>query len=919
MAPRNVAQAFRPAIRRFIRRLLNSVSPGPAENDLARETVAHLALLEADFQRRGMTAEDARSAARRAFGGVEQMKDRHRDARSFVWLDDARRDLQYSARLLRRNQMFALTAALSLAIGIGANTAVFSIANALLLRAPAGVADPDRLVDIFHTENGRSLAEPVSSYSSYLELRRRATTLEDVYAYQLDLQPMSLAVTGGAELVHGNIVTTNYFAVLGLRPAAGRLFGDGDGENPGGSPIAVLSHSFWTRRFNKNPVLVGQTVELNRQPFTVVGVAPEAFQGTSVVVPDVWVPAAMAAADPRVSMSRDATLLLRVMIGGRLKPGVSLGQAAAEMDTIARALEREFPDQNRGAGWRSVPASPIPGSLRPLITGFLALLMAIVSLVLIIACANVAGVLLARATARRREIAVRLAMGAGRARLVRQLVTETMLLFALGGAAGVLLARGLTSLLVASLPAFPVPVGVSLPLDGRVTAFAAVLSLVAAALSGLAPALHASRADVVSALKDESQGPSDRLRLRHAFVVAQVALSLLLIVAAGLLGRVLKKGSVVDPGFDPRGVETASIDLSLAGYTDTTGRVFARQLADRIRELPGVEQATLALGVPGPGMRGTVLGGLTVPGVPPPSGQRFFQPVWNIVEPGYFATLRIPIVAGRDFNAADRAGTQPVAIVTESAASRLWPGHEAVGKSMLLQTRPGASDQRPQALLVIGVANDLKSSSSSGIRDRRGPATAEDRPSLSMYLPFQQQYVRGVTIVARAAGSQRLIGEIRATVASMDPHLPIVSAQRLEEPTGPVQLQLRVAGSVSGSLGLVGLLLAAIGIYGVTAYAVTCRTREIGIRVAMGAQRADIIRMVLRHGMSLVAIGAAIGLILAAATGRLLTRLLFGVPPLDPVIFSAAAALFAVVGLVACYLPARRATRIDPLTALRYE
>lgn len=908
-------------MRRFLIRLLNVFRPGRAEDDLARQTAAHLALLEQDYQHRGMTADEARGAARRAFGGVEQMKDRQRDARSFVWLDDARRDVRYSVRLLRRNPIFSLTAIASLAIGIGAITTIVTIANALLLRAPAGVAEPERLVDIFHTDAERTLAEPVSAYANYLELRRRTTTLDGVYAYQLELQPMSLDGRGGAELVHGNIVTTNYFAVLGLRAAAGRLFDAADGEVPGATPIAVLSHRFWTRRFNEDPEIVGRTVQLNRQPFTVIGVAPEGFQGMSVVLPDLWIPTAMATViDARASRAGDANVDLRVMIGGRLRPGAAIGQAAAEVETIARALEREFPERNRGAGLRAVPASPIPGNLRPIVAGFLALLTAIASLVLIVACANVAGVLLARATARRREIAVRLAMGAGRARLVQQLATETLILFAAGGAAGVLLARGLTSAIAAVLPAFPLPVGVPLPLDACVMASAAGLSLCAAALSGLAPALHASKTDVVAALKDESQGSSDRLHLRHLFVVAQVAISLLLIVTAGLLGRALKQSSVVNSRFDPRGVETASIDLSLAGYTETTGPVFATALVDRIRQLPGVEQATLALGVPGPGARGTMLGGLTVPGVPPPGGERFFQPTWNIVAPDYFATLRIPLVAGRDFNAADRAGTQPVAIVSESAARRLWPGQDAIGKSIVLHEHPERLDPRSARILtVVGVAGDLGASAPLAARGDRGPAMVDDRASLLMYRPLQQQYVRGVTIVARAAGGQRPIAAIRKLLTEMDPHLPIVSTQRLEEPTGPVQLQLRVAGSVSGSLGVVGLLLAAIGIYGVTAYAVTCRTREIGIRVAMGAPRGAILRMVLRHGMALVATGAVLGLLLAAATSRLLTRLLFGVSPIDPVTFAGAAALFAVVGLAACYVPARRATTVDPLTALRCE
>ena len=509
-------------------------------------------------------------------------------------------------------------------------------------------------------------------------------------------------------------------------------------------------------------------------------------------------------------------------------------------------------------------------------------------MVLVIACANLAGVLLARANARRLEIAVRLAIGASRARLFRQLLTETVMLFLLGGAAGHLLARWMTSALVAwLLPAFPVPVNLSLLLDGRVLAFTTGLSLVAALFSGLAPAFQASKADVVSALKAETQGPADRLRLRNAFVVAQVAFSILLVVAAGLLGRAVERVSVTDRGFDPGGIELASLDLSLAGYTDGTGPAFARALVDRVRDLPGVQAATLADQTPMPGVIRYMLGdGLTVPGVTPPNGQPFFMASWTTVEPGYFATLRIPLVAGRDFSNADRAGEPSVIIIPEATARQLWPGQNAVGKYVLSQTArrnvPTGPPLPPKSLLVVGVARDLK------IDTPRG-----EMSPLAVYAPLQQRYSPHLTIIARAADRRRVTSDIRALVQAMDPYLPILAARTLEEEiTGPVQTQLRVAASVSGSVGIVSLLLAAIGIYGVTAYVASRRTREIGIRLALGAQRADVLGMILRQGMVLVVIGSASGLLLAAAASRLLTRLLFGVPPLDPITFGGATLLF---------------------------
>jgi predicted permease len=601
---------------------------------------------------------------------------------------------------------------------------------------------------------------------------------------------------------------------------------------------------------------------------------------------------------PAVLTDRAAGWLL---FGGRLKAGVSVAQAAAELDAIGRALAREYPDQNRDTELRVLASSPIPGNSRP-VAAFLSLLMGIVTLVLVIACANLTGVLLARAAARRREIAVRLAIGAGRARLVRQLLAETLMLFALGGAAGLLMARSMTSLLVSLLPTLPFPLDVSLALDRPAIVFTMGLALVAALLSGLVPALQASKSDVVSALKDDAQA-AGRLRLRHAFVVAQVALSILLVVVAGLFARALQRAGSMDPGFDPHGVELASLDLGVAGYTDITGPLFARELLDRIRRLPRVQAATIAAVLPG-GFEGIGLGGVGVPGARSSNGEPFVDAVWNIVEPGYFETLRMPLVAGRDFSAADRNGTQPVAIIGEGVARRFWPGQDAVGRFMLQQ-----SGRSSRTLLVVGVAPDPKYGS-----------LVDGTTGRYVYVPLQQQYLRGSTlIVARTADLHRIAGEIRAVVASMNPDLPIVTAQTAEDYSALSLVPQRVAVSISGSLGFVGLLLAAIGIYGVTAYAVTRRTREIGIRIAMGAARVDVLGMVLGQGMSLVVIGAAIGLMLAAGASRVLATLLFGIPRLDPVAFGGAATLFAAIGLAACYVPAWRATKIDPLAALRCE
>jgi predicted permease len=897
-------------MRRFFLRLWNSVRHDGAEQSLSREIAAHLTLLEEDFQQRGLSPSEARRAARLAIGGVEQVKEVHRDARSFVWIDDAKRDVVHALRLIRRNPIFALTAALSLAIGIGANTAIFTVANALLFRDPVGVLEPSRLVEI-GAARGDAGINP-TSYPNFLDIRQRATLLSGVYGQGMFAHAMSLAVgttsAEGAERVYGESVTTNYFTVLGAIPAAGRLFDTGDSEQPGASPVAVLSHGFWTRRFNQNPSIVGQTIRLNSTPFTVVGVAPPGFQGTGLLASDVWTPLTT----PTTASTSASTFTERnggwLVVGARLKPGVTLAQAATEIEAIGQDLMRTYPTGiGSPRGLRMLRSARMFGNGGNLAV-FFSFLMIIVSLVLIVACANVAAILLARSTARRREIAVRIAIGAGRGRLVRQLLTETIILFAIGGAAGLLLARLLIAVSVPMLPALPFPISVTLALDARVIAFTVGLSLIAALLSGLAPALQASKAEVIASLNSDVQGPSRRTRLRNAFVIAQVAFSLLLVIIAGLFVRALQQAGSTNPGFDPHGVELVTLDPGMAHYTEVTGPRFARDLITRVRQLPNVEQATLAKLTPG-GFEAFHLGGVTISGYAPADGQRFYLPSWNVIEPGYFATMRIPLIGGRDFSEGDVAGTPPVIILGEAVARRFWPDQpqSAIGKYVSID----ADKTVASTMLVVGVARDIKASSLIDGLER----------SL-VYVPLQQNYKAGrgeLIIATRVANGQHATDQIRKLVASMDSNLPIITAQTQEESTALGFVMQRILLSVSGSLGTIGMLLAAIGIYGVTAYTVARRSREIGIRIALGARRSDIARMVVAQGMWLAGIGAAIGLALAALASQAIAGYLFGIPPLDPLTYVSAALLFASIAIAASYLPARRAMRVDPLSALRHE
>ena len=902
-------------LRSFWRNLLRR---DRVERGLDDELGATLELLVAERIAAGATPEAARRAARIELGNVSAIKDYVRDERSGAFVDTLLQDGRYGARLLRRNPLFTLTASLSLAIGIGATTTIFTAANGLLLRSSVGVTDPEGLVDIVRLERGDSGVEPIS-YPDYLDLRHRTTTLDAVYGYHLELEPVSLRVAESAERVFASLVTANYFQALGVPPAAGRLFGSGDSEAPGASPVVVLSHRFWMRRFNADAGVVGQIVRVNGHPFMIAGVAREDFRGTSVLAPDLWIPAAMVgivqpgSESPRLRLRENGWLLL----GGRLKPGVSRAQASAEVAAIGQALAREFPFDPRFLPrgvpsktfeWSAQSASPIPYGLRGVAASFLGLLMALVSIVLVIACANIAGILLTRATVRRREIGIRSAIGAGRLRIIRQLLTETTLLFALGGAAGLALARVLTSLLVALLPASPLPVNLSAPIDSRVVAFTVGLSLIAAVLSGLAPALHASKSDVVSALKDDTGGPPDRLRARNAVVVVQVALSVLLIVTAGTLVRGFDRISSVDRGFDSRSVDVVSVDLSMGGYTEASGTQFGSRLIERIRRLPGVEAATLASGAPGQAVE--TFGGVTVPGVTPPNRAPFFYPSWTQVDSGYFSTLRIPLLAGRDFDRDDREGSERVAIVGESAARRFWPGRDAVGQFLTIHTGHPASPTAvpPTRVRVVGVARDI----AFGSARREGP--------LALYVPVRHRYTPQLTILARTNGRASLAGDLHTLVTSMDPNLPVLSAQTLESlQNSPVQTRLRIGAAVAGVVGLVGLLLAAIGVYGITAYTVARRTREIGIRLSLGANRLDVVSLVLRQGMYLVGIGSVMGIALAAVLGRVLSGSNSGVPPPDALILAGAAALFITLGLTACCVPVMRATRIRAMDALRYE
>ena len=815
-------------------------------------------------------------------------------------------DIRYGLRLLRRSPLFTFTAALSLAIGIGANTTIFSIASTLLLRPLPGLSEPSQLVDIGRTQNGQGFDN--SSYPNYRDYRERQKSLTDVYAIRVDPQPLSLATTTDAQRIYGQIVSANYFTILGVRPLLGRLLQDSDDAPDHSHSVAVLSHELWTKTFASNPSIVGQTISLNSKPFMVIGVAPPGFQGTTLLKPDAWTPIS-AAADtmPRLGANivnrRQAVWLV---MGGRLKDGVRIAQADAEARAIGASLEKEYPNENRGKSLTVARSALMPGQT-VVVAGFLGLLVVIVGLVLSITCVNVAGMLLARAATRRREIAVRLAMGARRGRLIRQLLTETMILFVAAGLGGLVLTNWLTRVVLAVIPKLPIPIDFTVRADWRVISFAIAISFVAAILSGLAPALQSSRADLVPALKAEGlDSGRARLRLRNIFVVGQVTMSLMLVIVAGLFLRALEHAAAIQPGFDERGVDVIQLDLSLAGYTAETARPFVRELLERARALPGVESATLSVDLPLDGGR-MGLGGIKVPGKTPPRGE-FFSADWNVSEPGLFTTLKLPLIRGRDFTDADTANSMWVAIVNDALAAQYWPGEDPIGKQVLVyDDLPSAVPETLRPVTIVGVTANAKLIW----------LTGSVEPYI--YVPFSQRYLPRVALLVRRTGDRSAIPDVRTLLRSMNPNLPITESMTLSELTAIGLIPQRIAAAVAGSLGIVGLLLCGVGIYGVTSYSVAQRTREIGIRVALGADRGSVLRLILRQGLMLAGIGTAVGVVIAAAGSTLLESLLYGIRGRDPITFGGTCLLFAMVTLIASYIPARRATTVDPMVALRAE
>ena len=841
-------------------------------------------------------------------------------------------DIRYGARTLLKKPGFTLIAVLTLALGIGVNTALFTVFDAFVLK-PLPLKDPDSIVKISgrRPDGGRTF---LFSYLDYLDYRDRNHVFEGLVAWNkaapvLGEKPAgpvddSFVLSGSHEYIFGQIVSGNYFSVLGAEMALGRAFSPEEDRGLGAHPVMVLSYGFWQRRFNADPGIIGKTLKLTGQPYTVIGVAAREFIGTEPDAPQFWVPLMMRdqiiqAGDwnhKRWLTERNADSFA---LTGRLKPGVSRQQAQAEMSVIAEQLAQAYPERNRKIGVSLSGGATFVeiNELTPVVP-----LLVAVGLILLMACANVANLLLARAATRGSEIAVRLALGASRWRVIRQLLTESVLLSALGGAAGLLLTIWtLAALYPLVMSRLPVPraliesFALNLDPDYRIFGFALLASLIAGVAAGLAPALQASRPNLTSALKDEGSTFGQHLsqsRLRNALVVIQVAVCLTLLIAAGLLVRNLQKVRTIDIGLETAKVFTVSAGLQTPQKDAVREAELRRQLAARLRSLPGVKAVSLATRQPLFGRPNRTR--VTLPGQARPEDQPL-QANYNLVSPEYFDTLGIRLTRGRFFTEQETRANVPVVVVSESTARRFWPNEDAVGKRIgIASTPPGGANESGANLPqfeVVGVTRDTRS------------GWVWEKDETFIYAPLyaapqsagpSDEYI----LVRTQDDTWQAMAAVRGEAEAVDPNLS-VTLRRVNDSLAYQMTPFEALAQVAGALGMLALLVASVGLFGVMSFIVNQRTREIGIRVALGARSADVIRLLLMQGMKLTVIGIVLGLLGGVAISRLLAAVLIDLSPFDPLAFGGVAVFLSVVALLACYLPARRATKADPLTALRCE
>lgn len=825
-------------------------------------------------------------------------------------MEEIVRTVRYALRGLRNSPGFTAVAVITLALGIGVNATIFSMVSSVLFR-PLPVEAPDRLVNVYG-HSATSSSHDALSYPNYLDYRDQTTTLDGVLAHSNFFA--NLSVQGSSELIIGELVSDNYFRVLGVSPARGRAFSAEDVAAPGAGPVAVLSHAFWETRFGGVPDVLGTTFRMNGVVYTVVGVAPEGFGGMfPAATVRLWIPMSMVdevepvgnqrfSGGPRAESWMGERGRHFLWIKGRLGPGVEVERASAELEAIAARLAAEYPESNERERVTVVATNDV--AINPDFDGTVApaglVLLATVALVLLVACANLANMMLARGASRRRDHAIQLALGAGRARLAAQLLTESLLVALAGGAVAVLLAMWLTGLLAGFRPPLPMDIGLDIAPDWRVLVFTFAAALVTGVAFGLVPALRASRPDLVPALKDTGDGNTGRRRLvelRDALVVGQVALSLTLLVLGALMARSLGEAARVDLGYDPDRTAFLSLALEMNGYDAEGGSVLVQEGQRRLAALPGVEAVGLASRIP-QSLNNNGFG-IFIDGHPTTEADRPITLDGARVDEHYFDALGLRVLRGRGIEPADRDERRPVAVISETMARQLWPGTEAVGREFR-RTRDG------EPWRVVGVVEDYKVN------------TPGESPKPYMHLPLERPQLFANYLVRTATPAADLVPRLERELRTLDPDLVFFETGTIRKLTDVRTFPIRAGAWLIGMFGVLALLLAAVGLYGVIAFTVSRRVREIGIRKALGAGSGSVVALVVRRGMFLVAIGGVLGAGLAVAGARALGSVLY-VGAFDPVSFAAAFGLLAAIAALAHWVPAHRAARLDPMVSLRGE
>jgi macrolide transport system ATP-binding/permease protein len=819
-------------------------------------------------------------------------------------MDTLLQDIRFGLRMMRKKPVVFALIVITLALGIGANSATFNLVNAVLGR-PLPVNQPNDLIVLYSQNPTEGLGNV--SYPDYVDFRDHNPVFSGLIAYSA--LPISLSAGEQNERVWGEIVTGNYFDMLGVKAAQGRTLMPEDDKTPGGHPVTVISYNLWQHRFRADLDIVGKTISLNGLKYTIIGVAPQEFHGVFYVgfSPALWVPMMqqkqMFPGSEDMLNARDNRWL---NLMGRLKTGVSPEQAQATMGTMARQLAQEYPKTNENttlALYRERSARPEPESAKA-VSFAATIFMAMVGLVFLIACANVANLLLARASARRKEISLRLSLGATRGRLIRQLLTESLMLALLSG----LVSLGLAVLAGKAIGAIKLPTDIpfefDLSLDRRVLLFTVIVSLLAGVLFGLIPALRLTKMDLVATLNAEggrgSSGPN-KGRLRNMLVIAQVAVSMVVLITAGLFVRSMQGAQHIDPGFEIKDTLLLSIDPSLQGYDEARGRMLYRNLLEQIRTLPQVLSASMVSPLPLDFVSNSA--DVIIDGSDVPLEGGHISILRSIVGPHYFETVRTRLVQGRDFADTDTSESPKVVIVNETMAKRFWPGQDAIGKRIRLDGPTGKFYQ------VVGIAQNGKY------------RTIGETPRPYLYLPFSQNYAREyLTIIVHTAGDPKnLIAPVRNQVQSLDRQLPVFAIKTMEEHMARSLLSARMSATFTGIFGLLALILALTGLYGVIWYSVTLRQKEMGIRMALGAQPGDVLKLVLKQGLGMALLGIGIGLLGALGVGQLMSTLLYGVSSMDPLTYASVTLVFLLCALIASYSPARKAAKTEPMLTLKAE